>query len=325
MKNQWQKGAAESSNALGIGIIIFIIFVMLTQSGDGGAGFSFNPGKTLNGGSPTVGEIWSGSVTSVSPSRTSYPEEGRGTGALSIGVGNASYAYQPYEEYITLDNWGKSSVGITGWQLRNGKDKRPYYSGSTLQRFSADVAIVPQGTRVLSPNGANALQNIVLEPGERAIVTTGSIGNSSPIKITSFKENMCTGYIESLPDYAFSPALARNCPSTHSEAGIENLERSCRKIVESIGNCETPVIGERINDEFCADCYRGQLLSSNCKAYIEEHFSYQGCLANHKNDSRFDGNTWRVFLGRGWEMWADENESIELFDSYGQLVNHQNY
>lgn len=322
MKKEWQKG---SSNALGIGIIIFIIFVMLTQSGNNRSG-STAPGATLTSGdNRTLGEIWSSPARNDSQSDYSYSNSDGGTGKISIGTGNASYAYQSYEEYITLQNQGGSAVNITGWQLKNGKDKRPYYVGSTLQRFSADVAIIPQGARVLSASGNSFMQDIVLKPGERAVVTTGSLTNRQPITVTSFKENMCTGYIEALPDYSFSPSLSRNCPPAYKEPGIENLERSCRKIVESLGSCETPQIGERINNEYCADCFRGELLSSNCKSYIQAHFSYQGCLINHQSDPRFEGSAWRIFLGRGWEMWADEYETIELFDRFGQLVNYQNY
>ncbi len=324
----WQKGEAGSSNVLGIGIIIFIIFVMLTQP-NGGPGWSLSSGNSgATGDNRSLGEIWSGSIvggTAISGGSSDSSAGVKTTGLLSIGTGNASYTYQPYEEYITLYNQSRSSVDITGWQLKNGKDKRPYYSGSTLQRFSADVAIIPQATRLLAPTGNSVMQDVVLKPDEQAVVTTGAVTNRSPFTVTSFKENMCTGYIEALPDYSFTPSLSRNCPSPSKEPGIENLERSCRELVESLSGCETPQIGERVNNEYCADCYRGKLLSSNCKAYLKEHFSYQGCLINHRNDQNFEGNTWRIFLGRGWEMWADKYESIELFDRFGQLVNYQNY
>lgn len=230
---------------------------------------------------------------------------------ISIGSGNASYAYQPYEEYVTIENRGNSAVDLTGWTMKNGKDKRPYYSGNVLQRFSADIAVLPK---------------LVLMPGERAVVTTGSVGVQTPYKIKDFKENICTGYIEALSDYAFTPPLTLSCPRPALEPGLEGLDRECREFVEYLPTCRTPQFENKDrNGEDCTTCINGKRLSSVCAAFIKEHFSYQGCLAYHGSDPKFELNTWRIFLGRGWEMWADKYETIELFNTLGQLVDSQNY
>lgn len=305
-----------SSNLVGIVIIIFIIVVIITSR--------------ESAGSPGLGwKVGTGSTYISKPSSSNFSSASNtasATNAVTVSTGNAAYSYQPYEEYITLSNRSRTPVNITGWQLRNGKDKRPYYSGSTLQRLSADVAIIPQATLILSPSGKSLNQDVILQSNEKAIVTTGSFGNRLPYAITSFKENMCTGYLEALPDYAFNPSLSRGCPRPAQEPGIENMDIACRKVIESIASCETPKIGERMSDgEYCADCYKGKILPSVCRAFIKEHFNYQGCLVNHQSNPKFSGNTWRLFLGRGWEMWAKEYESIELFDRFGQLVNYQSY
>ena len=80
------------------------------------------------------------------------------------------------------------------------------------QRFSADVAVIPQAARLLSPTGQNILGDVILAQGESAVVTTGSVNVHTPYKISSFKETSCTGYLEKLPDYAFTPSLSQNCP-----------------------------------------------------------------------------------------------------------------
>lgn len=291
-----------SSNLVGILIIVFIIIVIVSN----------RDSTYIN--KPSTNNSSSASETTSA------------TNLVTISTGNAAYSYQPYEEYITLSNRSSDPINITGWQLKNGKDKRPYYSGSTLQRFSADIAIIPQAALILSPSGTSINQNVTLQSNERAVVTTGSFGNRSPYVITSFKENMCTGYLEALPDYAFTPSLDRNCSRPENEPEIENMDTTCRRVIEGISSCETPKIGERNSEgEYCADCYKGKILSSVCKAFIEEHFSYKGCLIYHQNDPKFSLGTWRIFLGRGWEMWAKEYESIELFDHFGQLVNYQSY
>jgi hypothetical protein len=231
---------------------------------------------------------------------------------VKLGGGNASYAYQPYEEYITIENYGNSAVDLTGWQLKNGKDERSYSFGGSLQRFSADVAVLP---------------TLVLGAGERAIVITGRVGVQTPYKITNFKENICTGYIEGHPDYAFTPPLTQVCPSPRNEPGIESLDRQCRRFVESLSSCRTPEFNAKDREgNPCSTCVNGEMLSSSCASYIKERFSYQGCLAYHSSDQNFSsGKTWRIFLGRGWEMWAEDYESIELFDSSGNLVDYQDY
>ena len=113
---------------------------------------------------------------------------------IYLSSGNASYTYQPYEEYITIYNSGSESVNITGWQLRNGKDERAYNLGGSLRHFPADIATIGQAALFISPTGNNALQNIVLKSSEQAIITTGKIGPQLPYKIISFKENICSGY-----------------------------------------------------------------------------------------------------------------------------------
>jgi hypothetical protein len=325
MKIEWQKG---NSNLAGILIIIFIIIVVITTPRDGESGWNWTPGSTITSGNYGFSDSPSGSGSSAQGtiSGQTITSNVSGADSIHIGSGNAAYSYQSYEEYITIDNNGRSPVNITGWQLKNGKDQRPYLVGSSLQRFSADIALIPQATSLLMPYGNSVLQDVVLERNERAIVTTGSVGSRSPYSITSFKENSCTGYIEDLPDYSFNPPLNRNCPRPFDEPGIENLDIECRKAIQNISPCETPVYGGKDQSgENCPDCLDGKILGSACNAFIKERFSYQGCLINHSRDEGFAGRTWRIFLGRGWEMWAKEYESIELFDRFGQLVTFQNY
>lgn len=293
------------SDLEGIIIILVIIFILIISPKDD---------------SPQSGSSWTlGTPAGYSSSRSNSSE-------LILGSGNASYVYQPYEEYITIDNVGSKSVNITGWQLKNGKDKRPYAIGGQLQRFSADIAIIPQAVRLLSPTGGNILQDIVLESGEKAVITTGRIAVQTPYQIVSFKESICTGYIEGLPEYAFDPPLFRNCPDPGREPGIEALDVQCRTFVKRLSRCETPEIGEYDRDkEWCSNCVDGELLSSACTAFIKDHFSYRGCAAYHSSDKDYYGKTWRIFIGRGWEMWAKDYETIELFNSSGELVNFTNY
>ncbi len=315
MKKEWQKG---SSNLTGILILIVIItIIVLTPK---------------NPSSSTSNVSWNYKVTNPGESGESYTSnsgEERKTieSDVSLGTGNASYVYQPYEEYITIENYGREAVNITGWQLKNGKDERSYNYGGEPQRFSADYATIPQAVPHISPMGVEFPQDVVLKDGERAIVTTGSVGVRTPYTITSFKENICSGYIEALPDYAFTPPLNQSCPSPRLEPGVANLDSECRAFINTLSSCRTPEFNAKTPDGkgSCNTCVNGKILSSSCAAFIKAHYSYQGCLAFHGKEPNFSGRTWRIFLGKSWEMWADEYETIELYDRLGRLVDFQNY
>ena len=245
---------------------------------------------------------------------------------ISLGTGNASYAYQPYEGYITIDNREREPVDITNWQLKNAKDKRAYDLGGSLKYFPADTAKIGRAAPFVSPMGTNIFQNVILQDGETAVITTGLIGSQLPYKIVSFKENICSGFLEDLPEYTFTPPLARNCPRPTDEPGVSALDTECRKFIERMTPCRTPEFNTRDREEdICYNCVDGKLLSSSCVAFIKSHFNYGSCIANHASNPNFSGRTWRIFLGKGWEMWAEDYETIELFDQLGRLVDSRSY
>ena len=243
-----------------------------------------------------------------------------------LGTGNASYAYQPYEEYITINNGGDNPINITGWRLKNDKDQRAYDIGGSLRYFPADIAVIGQAAPFVSPSGRNLSQNVILKAGETAVITTGSVGSQSPYRIVSFKENKCSGFLEDLPEYAFTPPLTRNCPRPADEPGVTALDTECRRFIEGMSPCRTPAFDTRdAEGDICHDCADGKLLSSSCVVFIKSHFNYNSCIANHVDDPDFSGQTWRIFLGMGWEMWAEAYETIELFDQLGRSINRQTY
>jgi len=304
----------KNGNSTAEGIVILAVLIVITLMGalKGTSNSTVNPSNPSGNTSPNRGNT---AVSNSSSVRN-----------ISLGRGNASYTYQPYEEYITIDNRGREPVDITNWQLKNAKDKRAYDLGGSLQYFPADTAKIGQAATFVSPMGTNIFQNVILQDGETAIITTGSIGSQLPYKIVSFKENICSGFLEDLPEYTFTPPLARNCPGPRDEPGVSALDTECRKFIERMTPCRTPQFNTRDREgDICSNCVDGKLLSGSCVAFIKSHFNYGSCIANHVNKSNFSGRTWRIFLGRGWEMWAEDYETIELFDQFGRLVDSRNY
>lgn len=299
MKRHFQAGNSTAEGIVILAVLIVITLVMLTGTPDSTATPSNFSRNTNSGGENTD---------------------------VSLGMGNASYAYQPFEEYVTIDNRGRESVDITNWQLKNDKDERAYNLDGDLRYFPADTAKIGQAAPFVSPNGFNTFRNVVLKPNETAIVTTGSIGSQWPYNIVSFKENICSGFLGDLPEYTFTPPLTRDCPRPESEPGVSALDTECRRFIESMSSCRTPKFDTRDSEgDICRNCVDFKLLSSSCVAFIKNHFNYGSCIANHVNDPNFSGRTWRIFLGRGWEMWAQEYETIELFDQLGRLVDYKSY
>jgi len=318
MKNEYQKGSILEGVLIlaALSIIIFVFVIPTRQLG------------------PTKNFISLGDKTGYQIStdnQTNSTEQSNKNSAysksISIRSGNASYAYQPYEEYISIENNGDGDIDISGWQLENAKNKRTYSVGGTLQKFPSDQVVIPKASPFISPLNNHTFENVVLKRNERAIITTGSMGARSPYTIVSFKENKCSGYLEKLPEYSFTPSLSTNCPRPADEPGTDLLDIPCQKYLGYMQSCHTPKFNTVDRDgNVCSNCVDGDSsLESSCVAFIKAHFNYSGCITNHQNDRDFSLNRWRIFLNKPWELWADSHETISLFDSSGKLVDYLSY
>ncbi len=227
---------------------------------------------------------------------------------VSISKGNVSTA-QPYEEYITIRNSGEP-VNITGWALTNGKGTRPIQnSGNSSFYPTADVAIIGQGTQFLDPSGRQVPSNIILGTGETAYVTTGGPFTQYSFSIPlSFKENVCTGYLKVYP---FTPALTKTCPSPKDDPEINTVTDQCYDYMARLSRCEDPEKDDK---------KRFDEQTSVCKNFMVTRFNYPSCVADHRYDSDFTQKKWRIFLGKGREMWASRRDTITLYDNLGRIV-----
>lgn len=324
MKNKPSKKAGEVDEGIMMLVALcLILFVfILPKSGVPG------PAETLSVFSSDPGQAWQTSGSNPSYSSQSTTQNGETLNqTLSLGSGNASYEIQAYLEYITLYNQSDKPLDISGWKLQNAKDTRGYQIGSDIRNFAADTAVIPSGSPFVSPNGHNALKDIIIGPGERAIVTTGSIGVKDPYKIESFKENKCSGYLESMPEYSFTPSLDQNCPRPQDEIGFNKLDRACQDLLNNFSSCHIPTYdGYDSNHQACKGCIDGhQNLTNACVAFIKSHFDYGSCIDNHQGDPDFAEDTWRIFLGQNWEMWAKDHETISLFNRSSQKTSSLSY
>lgn len=253
-------------------------------------------------------------------------------GQVKLSRGSAGSAAQPNDEYVSLSTFNlKTPVNITGWSLKNGKDLKLFKVSGDLVRYRSDVAVIGKGTKVFNQKGQGNLEDIYLKAGDKAIITTGGFYGIDPIPVRlSFKTNLCTGYLESLPYYNFRPNLPLDCPAPAKELGVNYLEEDCYRYLKSVPKCFTPEFDavKRVgnNDEYRDVLKNGPLLlSSSCKKILRENFSYQSCLDVHANDPNFEGKEWRIVLGRLMPMYDRTREVITLFDREGKVVDQISY
>lgn len=249
------------------------------------------------------------------------------SGKIRISAGGAASQYQTYKEYITVRAGNlkeNEKVNITGWTLTNSRGMYPYLQSDKVVFYPSNSIIIPGAARILSISGNNILSPVILERGGSAILVTGEMQNSSQFKVTSFLINKCSGYLENLPTYDFVPKLSANrCPRPQDEIVLRGLEKSCRELIEGMSSCKTPtfpdsiiVYGERQTECVNETCN----LSTSCRTIIKNTLSYNACVARHAQDADFYTKEWRVYLGQKWELWGKEDETINLFDNEGKVV-----
>ncbi len=227
-----------------------------------------------------------------------------GPSSLYSGIVSLSYyvsgagSSDPENEYVQLSVSPNAGVpvDITGWTIES--------------EATGAAAVIPQGTEVPTSGIVNPVQDIVLAPGETAILVSGQ----SPIG-GSFRENKCIGYFSNFQ--TFSPPLPQNCPAPSDElASLYGTgyirDAACIDYVNSLSRCQvalTPPPGA----------------SSACQTFLIQYLNYNGCVSAHRSDADFLGTTWRIYLGRTTAMWRATHELVRLVDKNGNTVDAFSY
>jgi len=260
-------------------------------------------------------------------SNVSLPGSSEGGGSLSPGSSDTSVptfagdttfgAVSPYRGLVSLNHY-VSSAG-------SSDPKNEYLELSVSQSATIPVDIsewtltssasgnstrIPRGTETPASGIVNAAQDIILSPGDRAIIISGQ----SPIG-ASFRENKCIGYFSTFQ--SFSPSLPLNCPTPSDELssfyGSGYLrDPACIDLVSKLSRCQvvlTPPVEA----------------SGACQSFLVKYLNYNGCVDAHRNDADFKGSTWRVYLGRTTPMWRTRHELVKLLDVNGKTVDAFSY
>jgi hypothetical protein len=217
------------------------------------------------------------------------------SGRIRLSLGGALES-NPNAEYLTIANDGMARIDLSGWSLQSA--------------LTGVRAYLPRGASLFRLGALIAQDDIVLESGGSAIVTTGF----SPVG-TSFRENMCSGYLSELQSYA--PPLNQDCPSPsdtldETGAGLRILGDSCYNFVATLSACHFPsTVPANLN--------------TSCRLFVANTFSYNGCVDTYKDDPNFPRQEWRIYLGSPHELWRNTHDVIRLLDTEGRTVALVNY
>lgn len=204
----------------------------------------------------------------------------------------------PAKEYVVLGARANNGapIPISGWSLQSA------VSGLRIS--------IPQGAPLFTLGVVNASQPVYLEPGASSVITTGP----SPVG-TSFRENICSGYLNELQ--SFAPELPSECPSPSDALPLnaDNLRTyggTCVDFVRTLSQCHFPSA-------------LPSSLSPSCRSFITNTLSYNGCVRMYGGKQSFALPSWRVYLGLRSGVWADTHDVIRLLDDKGRIVDVLTY
>lgn len=321
-----KRGAIEPDLLWIVGILLFIFYAWWAAGGPD----NYEARKSRDSDTRSATVSSRGTARSTQTAKQNPPNTSPWYKVVKISSrGNSAKEKWADFEYITLRNTGKTPVTISGWTLKNGRDSRVFLNSLNQLTYGiSDSAVIPYGVKTLWATVAQAPAPIVLEPREQAIITTGKITKRASYLNSSFKENICSGYLNELPGYALQPKLSSSCPRPRDDADLDLLDDGCYAFVRGLRACHTPVYREevvRTTGELRQYLDKTYGLSRQCQEYVRKRFTYEWCVLTHLGDAKFYRPQWRVYLGRSLQLWNSGRESIRLYDANGLLVDEVNY
>lgn len=197
---------------------------------------------------------------------------------------------------LTASDSNTAPIPLTNWVLQSA------VSGVRVG--------IPLAAPLFVLGAVNSVQPIYLEPGASVFITTAI----SPVG-ASFRENICSGYLNELQK--FTPELSNECPAPSESLPMtaENLRiygSSCFDYLNTLNQCHFPTTlpGD---------------LSSACRSYISNTTSYNGCTNTYRNRTSFNLPAFRTYLGLSTELWANSHDVIHLLDEQGRTVDVLTY
>lgn len=239
---------------------------------------------------------------SGTPPPAPRPGESPYKGKVSIANVHRSGASAD-EEYITIRYGGggffgfggsadKGPIDVTGWSVAS-------------RRFSTTL---PRAYNI--PEIDAQEQDIILPSGGEVIILGGTADYQR-----SFRENSCTGYLNEF--HAFTPSLSNSCADSNPDKSkllARGFSGACIDTIEAVSTCRRP-----------EGPFEAGIIGQGCVEYMNQNFSYAGCVRNFRDRDSFLGDTWRVSLRRTGKMFDPLHDKATLRDANGLLVDEFEY
>lgn len=213
-------------------------------------------------------------------------------GKVYIGKNSYIRAESAAQEYVDIVASGDSeSVMIAGWSLESA--------------LSGVRVYLPPAASPFRMGTTNTFIPTTLSKNESARIFSAP----SPVGV-SFKENMCTGYLNQFQN--FDPLLPERCPAPSSVLPLteQNLVRygdECFSLIQTLQNCRFP---QDIP----------HTVTAACRTFLSDTLSYNGCVRDNSFRPEFNGSTWYLFIGSSRELWRNSHDAIRLLDTEGRTV-----
>jgi hypothetical protein len=183
-------------------------------------------------------------------------------------------------------------------------------SGSILSLSSTQLESSRTGARVSLGRAAEILvagaapsAEVILEPYASAFISF----ESSPVG-TSFRENICTGYLTQ--SITFTPSIPHLCPAPSQVASQydpsrRKLDDTCHSFIDTLSSCTL---------------YTSPLptdLSSACREFIRGAFSYKSCAFQNQTKVGYLQPDWRIYVPT---FTYTSSDTIFLLDQEGAVL-----
>lgn len=268
-----------------------------------------NPQPLARGPAPGFAARQSSAPQPSAPSSVPAPAAAPSTPGVSPYRGAVAvtsvqrFGDRPDQEHVVIRQRGfagsfsgpgvhPAAIDLTGWRIES------------LQSFG----IIPRAFNI--PEIDATEQDILLPPGGELIVTSGI-----PSYQRNFRENACVGYLNQ--SHAFVPGLAASCPDAQRNRSAllrQGFNGACIDAIMAVPSCRTP-----------QGPFDVAAIKSQCLDYMNQNFSYVGCVKNFRDEKNFLKNTWRVHLGRTQKLFDSRHDRVTLRDAQGLLVDEFEY
>lgn len=285
-----------------ISVVIAIVAGIIGFSGTGLFGGGRGPVATGPGRGAEVSnpQPVSGGVGIGRPAPPPAPKPGESPlkGKVSISSVQRS-GDRPEAEYVIIRYGGlfggsdqDRPVDLTGWQIGSTRSSQPLPRAFNIPEIDATE------------------QDIYLAPGGELIIVTGT-----PSYAKNFRENACLGYLNQT--HAFTPSLSNSCiDASPDRADLlrRGFNGACVDAIRAVPTCRTP-----------QGPFQAAIIKSECIDYMNQNFSYAGCVKNFRDRKEFLKPAWRVSLRLPSKLFDVRHDRVVLRDRQGLLVDEFEY